>query len=81
MKIAILGAGNIGATLGGKWLAAGHEVRFGVRDVNSPKTSTALERAQGAQVDHFGLDNPPAEVAFIQLLAQNDLICLLQVAQ
>lgn len=49
MKIAILGAGNIGGTLGGKWLAAGHEVRFGVRDVNSPKTAAALARAQGAQ--------------------------------
>ena len=32
MKIAVLGAGNIGGTLGKKWLAAGHEVVFGVRD-------------------------------------------------
>ncbi len=36
MKIAILGAGNIGGTLGGKWITAGmRSVR--VRDVNSPK--------------------------------------------
>ncbi|HLA97054.1 MAG TPA: NAD(P)-binding domain-containing protein [Anaerolineales bacterium] len=37
MKITILGAGNIGATLGKKWLASGHHVAFGVRDVHSPK--------------------------------------------
>jgi len=47
MKIAILGAGHIGGTLGNKWLAAGHEVIFGVRDSQSPKTKTALENAAG----------------------------------
>jgi predicted dinucleotide-binding enzyme len=31
MKIGILGAGNVGATLGRKWAAAGHDVRMGVR--------------------------------------------------
>jgi 8-hydroxy-5-deazaflavin:NADPH oxidoreductase len=47
MKIAILGAGNIGATLGKKWLAAGHELVFGVRDSTSLKTKTALENTGG----------------------------------
>jgi 8-hydroxy-5-deazaflavin:NADPH oxidoreductase len=47
MKIAILGAGNIGGTLGKKWLAAGHEVIFGVRDSHSPKTKASLENAGG----------------------------------
>jgi predicted dinucleotide-binding enzyme len=32
MDIAILGAGKIGGTLGKKWAAAGHTIRFGVRD-------------------------------------------------
>ncbi len=32
MKIAIVGAGNIGSTLGKKWVNAGHEVLFGVRN-------------------------------------------------
>ena len=41
MKIAILGAGNIGGTLGKKWLKAGHEVIFGVRDIRSAKTRAA----------------------------------------
>lgn len=48
MKIAILGAGNIGGTLGKKWIAAGHEVRFGVRDAESPKTKKSLDEAKGA---------------------------------
>ena len=34
MKIAILGAGSIGGTLGKKWAKAGHTIRFGVRDPN-----------------------------------------------
>ena len=50
MKIAILGAGNIGGTLGGKWTKAGHDVCFGVRDAQSPKTLAALERAPGAVI-------------------------------
>jgi len=32
MRIAAIGKGNIGGTLGTRWAAAGHEVRFGVRD-------------------------------------------------
>ena len=50
MKIAILGAGNIGGTLGSKWLNAGHDVLFGVREASSPKAVLALNKAQGAQV-------------------------------
>lgn len=32
LAVTILGAGNIGGTLGRKWLAAGHKVVFGVSD-------------------------------------------------
>ena len=32
MKIGIIGAGNIGRTLGKKWMNAGHDVLYGVRD-------------------------------------------------
>ena len=32
MKIAVIGKGNIGGTLGTKWRAAGHDVIYGVRD-------------------------------------------------
>jgi 8-hydroxy-5-deazaflavin:NADPH oxidoreductase len=34
LVIAVLGAGHIGGTLGKKWVAAGHQVRFGVNDPN-----------------------------------------------
>jgi 8-hydroxy-5-deazaflavin:NADPH oxidoreductase len=37
MKMGIIGAGNIGGTLGQKWAFAGYEVRFGVRDPNDPE--------------------------------------------
>ena len=32
MKIAVIGKGHIGGTLGSKWRAAGHEVVYGTRD-------------------------------------------------
>jgi predicted dinucleotide-binding enzyme len=38
MKIGVIGAGNIGGTIGRKWQGAGHTVAFGVR---SPATSVA----------------------------------------
>ena len=31
MKIAVIGKGNIGGTLGSKWSAAGHDVVYGAR--------------------------------------------------
>ncbi|HYW23046.1 MAG TPA: NAD(P)-binding domain-containing protein [Terriglobales bacterium] len=33
LRIAVLGAGKIGGTLGRKWVDAGHDVVFGVRDL------------------------------------------------
>ena len=37
MKIAVIGKGNVGATLGGRWAHTGHEVVFGVRDPQDDK--------------------------------------------
>jgi len=37
LRIAVVGAGNIGGTLGRKWVAAGHEVAFGVRDTEDER--------------------------------------------
>ena len=42
MRIAILGAGNVGGGLGRAFGAAGHDVLFGVRDPESTKTLAAL---------------------------------------
>jgi predicted dinucleotide-binding enzyme len=50
MKIAVIGAGNIGGTLGGKWAAAGHEVVYGVRSPGNPGTATVADAVAGAEV-------------------------------
>ncbi len=42
MKIAILGAGNVGAALGNLWSGQGHDIVFGVRDPQSAKVQAAL---------------------------------------
>jgi predicted dinucleotide-binding enzyme len=49
MRIAILGAGNVGGGLGIAFARTGHEVVFGVRDPASAKTSAALAAAPGAR--------------------------------
>ena len=38
MKIAVIGAGNVGAALGRAWVGAGHTVTFGVRNPDAPAT-------------------------------------------
>lgn len=50
MNIAILGAGNIGGTLGRKWAAAGHAVVYGVRDPASPKSQALRELDPAARL-------------------------------
>ena len=42
MKIAIIGAGNLGGALGRSWAKAGHKILFGVRNPNSGKTKPPL---------------------------------------
>lgn len=37
MNITIIGAGNIGRTLGTKWMQAGHAIIYGVRNPTDPK--------------------------------------------
>jgi NADPH-dependent F420 reductase len=46
MKIAVIGAGNVGGTLGKRWAGAGHEVAFGARDPAEAKVA-ALVRESG----------------------------------
>jgi predicted dinucleotide-binding enzyme len=49
MKLAIIGAGNVGGTLGTAWAQkAGHEIFFGVRSPKSDKTQ-ALVRTLGGK--------------------------------
>lgn len=44
IKIAVLGAGNIGSTLGEKWMTEGYPVVYGVRDATSVKSQSALAK-------------------------------------
>jgi 8-hydroxy-5-deazaflavin:NADPH oxidoreductase len=64
MKIAVIGAGNVGGALGSKWAKAGHAIVFGVRDVNKPDLE-ALCAQIGATAA------PPADAA-----RQGDIVVL-----
>jgi NADPH-dependent F420 reductase len=46
MKIGIIGAGNVGGTLGKRWAKAGHDVAYGARNLADPKLA-ALVRESG----------------------------------
>ncbi|MET3287563.1 UNVERIFIED_CONTAM: putative dinucleotide-binding enzyme [Brevibacillus sp. OAP136] len=45
MKIASIGSGNMGGTLGKRWAASGHEVMFGSRDPHSDRMQALLHAA------------------------------------
>jgi predicted dinucleotide-binding enzyme len=44
MKIGIVGAGNVGGTLGQSWVKAGHQVKFGVRNPADEKVAALVKR-------------------------------------
>lgn len=55
MRIAIIGAGRVGTTLGTRWRSGGHDVVYGVRDPSDPKhgelaTTTPAGAVPGADV-------------------------------
>lgn len=43
MKVAIIGAGNVGGALGANWAQKGHDVIFGVRDPKAEKVQSLLK--------------------------------------
>lgn len=43
LRVAVLGAGHIGGTLGKKWAEAGHTVAFGVANPNGEKAQTVRD--------------------------------------
>jgi NADPH-dependent F420 reductase len=45
MKIAIIGAGNVGGTLGKRWAKARHDVAFGVRNPNESGIVTLVKES------------------------------------
>jgi predicted dinucleotide-binding enzyme len=50
MKIAVIGAGTIGRTLGGAWATAGHEVVYGLRSPGAAGTASIPAAVAGAEV-------------------------------
>jgi 8-hydroxy-5-deazaflavin:NADPH oxidoreductase len=56
IKIAIIGAGNVGRTLGTAWRNRGHDIVFGVRNPDDPKyaslglVTTNADAAGGAEI-------------------------------
>jgi predicted dinucleotide-binding enzyme len=50
MRIGIIGAGNVGSTLGSQWSKTGHKIIFGSRDPKSQKM-TDLARTTGATAE------------------------------
>jgi len=50
MRLAIIGAGNVGAALGEGWARAGHTITYGVPNPSDPKHQAAANGAGGAHV-------------------------------
>jgi predicted dinucleotide-binding enzyme len=47
MKIAVIGSGNVGGTLGKGWAKKGHDVTFGVRNTSDAKVKQLLAASDG----------------------------------
>src|SRR3989454_9042881 len=88
MRIAIIGAGNVGGTLGTGWARRGHEVIFGVRDASDPKLKELLSRAGGkaraagvkeaaAAAEVVALTVPRSEEHTSELQSPCNLVCRL----
>ncbi|HEU0218714.1 MAG TPA: NAD(P)-binding domain-containing protein [Stellaceae bacterium] len=68
MRIAIIGAGNVGRALGSGWAKRGHEVCYGVRDPNDPKyrdlaAKASAEAAADAEIIVVATPWPATEAA------------------
>lgn len=81
VKIAVLGAGRVGRTLGEGWAARGHEIVFGVRDPIDARyaeleaVAEPAEAARGAQVVVLALPWPAVE-GVVQGLALDDAVVI-----
>ena len=50
MRIAVIGAGNVGGSLGRRWAERGHDVRFGVRQPSEKGEVGIAEAVRGVDV-------------------------------
>jgi predicted dinucleotide-binding enzyme len=67
MKIAVLGAGKIGRTLGEKWVGAGHDVVYCVRRPGKPGTAAVAAAVTDAEVVVLAVPGAVAEDVVSQL--------------
>jgi predicted dinucleotide-binding enzyme len=58
MKIAVIGSGNIGGTVGSAWLRAGHEVRYGSRHPEPPDSVPVAEAIDTSEVVLVAIPGP-----------------------
>lgn len=66
MRIAIIGAGNVGSALAAGWSARDHEIVFGARDPDDPKVSELISRlAGGASAASIAAATDGAEVVVL----------------
>ena len=70
MKIAVIGKGNIGGSLGSKWRAAGHDVVYGSRDASARASTGASAGPGGAPVLGIGEALKGADVVLLAVPGQ-----------
>ena len=70
MRIAIIGAGNVGGGLGAAFAAAGHSIVFGVREPESPKSIRARAGAPGSTVTSFARSVEGADVVVVTIRSE-----------
>jgi len=66
MRIAVIGAGNVGGTLGTGRARRGHEIFFGARDTADPKLEELLARVCG-NVHAAGVNEAAASAEVVAL--------------
>jgi len=67
MKIAVIGAGSVGGTLGRRWAELGHSVCFGVRDTTDADANALVKQIKGDA--HLASVRDAANDADVMLLA------------
>ena len=70
MKIAVIGKGNIGGSLGSKWRAAGYDVVYGSRDASAEASARASAGPGGAPVLGIGEALNDADVVLLAVPGQ-----------
>jgi predicted dinucleotide-binding enzyme len=70
MRIAIIGAGNVGGGLGAAFAAAGHSIVFGVRNPDSEKARRALAAAPGSRATSFAAATDGADVVVVTIRSE-----------